>query len=189
VGGDISFSVAPRIALRVGGTLMPVKPEGTFSDLDFQVDLPSPLFTAGADLYLLGGVRLLAGIMVGADQTDINGIYNGTVNIGGQPYTASALGELNGQISSRNLAPFLGIGFGKTVGPGVGLSFDIGGAFLGEPRLALSATGPCTTNPQCNTQLQQNLDREAASIQDDLNKYAKIYPMISLGLRVGFGPK
>jgi hypothetical protein len=177
------------VALRAGATMMPVKPEGTFSDITFQVDLPSPLFSVGADLYLLGGLRLMGGVLIGTEQTDIVGIYSGTVNIGGQNYSGAELGNLLGELHAKNLAPFVGLGFGKTVGPGVGLSVDLGGAFLGEPTLALNATGPCTQNTQCNAQLRQNLDREAAEVQDDLNTYGRIYPILSVGLRFGFGPK
>jgi hypothetical protein len=187
VGGDVSFSVIPRIALRAGATMMPVKPEGTFSDVNYQVELPSPLFTAGADLYLLGGVRLMGGLLFGAQHTDITGIYNGSATIGGQQYSGAELGELVGRVSARRVAPFVGLGFGKSVGPGVGLSLDVGGAFLGTPTLDLNATGTCMNNTQCRAALQTNLSREEAEIQPELEKYAKVFPMISLGLRVGFG--
>ncbi|MGH7466477.1 MAG: hypothetical protein ACRENP_00675 [Longimicrobiales bacterium] len=187
IGGDVSFSVIPRIALRVGATMMPVKPEGTFSDVTYQVALPSPLFTAGADLYLLGGVRLIGGLLIGAQHTDITGIYSGSANIGGQQYNGAQLGQLLGRVSAKNVAPYVGLGFGKTVGPGIGLSFDLGGAFLGPPTLDLSATGTCTNDAQCNAVLQPNLDREAADIQTDLERYARIFPMISVGVRFGFG--
>jgi hypothetical protein len=187
VGGDVSMSIMPRIALRAGATMMPVKPEGTFSDVSYQVRLPSPLFTAGADLYLLGGVRLMGGVLIGADQTDITGIYNGSVNLGGQQYSGTDLGQLFGVVTSKNLAPFAGVGFGKTVGPGIGLSLDVAGAFMGAPSLALSANGPCMTNPICGPQLQQSLDQEEAEMQPDVEKYGKIFPMVSLGIRFGFG--
>jgi hypothetical protein len=34
--------------------------------------------------------------------------------------------------------------------------------------------------------LQQDVDAEAAEIQDELDKYAKVYPVVSLGVIVRF---
>jgi hypothetical protein len=189
VGGDISVRVAPRIALRAGATVMPIKPEGTFSDVSYQVDIPGPLFTANADIYLLGGLRVMGGMLVGADETTITGIFQGTVDIGGQSYSGAELGALLGEITSNNVAPFAGIGLGKTVGR-LGVSLDIAAAFLGDPTLALRAnSGTCSQNAQCNALLQANLVRESAEILDDFGMYARLYPMLTLGLHFRFGAR
>src|SRR5262245_15020539 len=151
--------------------------------------MPGPLFTAGADLYLTGRLRLIGGVLVGAKEFTIKGIYRGIANIGGQLYSSTELGQLLGQITSSNAAPYAGIGFGKT-GSGAGISLEIGAAFLGEPDLALRVNGGvCSQNAQCNAQLQANLNRESLEVLDEFKKYAKIYPMISLGLHFGFGAR
>jgi hypothetical protein len=189
VGGDFSFGVTPRIALRLGASTIPIKPEGTYSDVTYRVEADGPLLTAHADLYLLRNLRLMGGVFVVPNETTITAIYDGTVNIGGQSYSGADLGELLGQVTSRSLSPFVGIGLGKTVGSRIALALDIGAAFTGEPTLALGANGPCTQIEQCNQQLQANLGREAAEILDEFDRYAKIIPVINLGLHFGFGAR
>src|SRR5262245_27518226 len=108
VGGDFSFGVTPRIVLRVGASTIPIKPEGTYSDVTYRVEAPGPLLTAHVDLYLLRNLRLMGGVFVVTNETTITAVYDGTVNIGGQSYSGADLGELLGQVTSRSLSPFVG---------------------------------------------------------------------------------
>ena len=52
VGVDAAISPARNIGLRAGANIMPVQINGTFSDVDFSVELQSPQFMALVDLYL-----------------------------------------------------------------------------------------------------------------------------------------
>jgi len=186
VGAEAALGVGSRLALRGSATLFPVEPSGSFSDVDYTVELPSPLFMVGADLYPFGnGFRIMGGLLLGAGETRLIGEYNGTVDIGGTEYNASELGDLNGLFTTSDAAPFVGIGFGKHFGRGLGVTLDLGVAFLGDPDLQFSATGPCTQNASCNAELQAALDREEAAVQDDLDRYARYYPIVNLGFKVG----
>ena len=181
VGGELSFGLSPRLALRGSATTIPMKPTGTFSDVEYQVNPPTPMFTAGVDLYLMNGLRLFGGMLFGADQLALDGTYNGSVQIGDQTYQGS--GTLNAIVQRNSTAPYFGIGFGRTVGRGLGVFFDVGGAILGETTVSLSATGPVTMAPD----YEANRAKEEQSIQDNIDKYAKVLPMLSLGLRFGLG--
>jgi hypothetical protein len=180
VGGELTLGFG-RLALRGSATTIPMKPTGTFSDVDYQVQPPTPMFTAGLDLYLARGLRLFGGVLFGADKLTLDGTYNGSVEIGDQTYNGS--GTITALVERSSTAPFAGIGFGRTFGSGIGLFLDIGGALLGESTVTLSATGPVTAAPD----YEANRQKEQQSIQEDVDKYAKVYPLLNLGLRVGIG--
>jgi len=175
-----------KFAVRAGGGFFPVEPEGNFSDVDYTVTLPGPLFTAGIDYNLIGPVRLTAGMLFGAQKTELVADYTGSgdksIDIGGEDYTAAEIGRLTGVFETSSAAPYLGLGLGRHFRRGVGIVLDLGVAFLGEPSLTLRATG----SPN-NAQLQRDLNAEAAEVMDDLEKYTRLYPILSLGLKFGIG--
>ena len=181
VGGELSLGLGSRLALRGSATTFPMKPTGTFSDVEYQVNPPTPMFTAGVDLYLMHGLRLFGGVLFGADKIGLDGTYNGSVSFGDQTYNGT--GTITAEVTTSSTAPYAGIGFGRTVGRGVGFFMDIGAALLGKSTVALSATGPVTQAPD----YEQNRLKEQQDIQDNVDKYAKVFPMLNLGFRVGFG--
>lgn len=181
LGGEAAVGIGQRLAIRGGVGVIPVTPKGTFSDVDYEVELPSPLMTLGADLYLLPSLRIFGGMLFGAEETNITGDFTGTVNIGGTEYSKSQLGDLTGTVKSATAAPFVGIGFGRHVARGFGLTLDLGVAFMGEADLELEATGPISTNAT----FQNELEEERREVEQDLRDYTKLFPVLSLGFRFG----
>jgi hypothetical protein len=181
VGGELSFGLGSRLALRGSATAIPMKPTGTFSEVEYQVEPPTPMFTAGVDLHLMGGMRLFGGVLFGADQLTLDGTYNGSVQFGNQTYQGS--GTVNALVETSSTAPYFGIGFGQTVGRGLGFFFDMGAAILGKSTVSLTATGPVTLAPD----YEADRLKEQQNIQDNIDKYAKVFPMVSFGLRFGLG--
>jgi hypothetical protein len=75
------------------------------------------------------------------------------------------------------------IGFGRHTKKGLGLFLDLGVAFLGDPSVQLSATGPAASSAQFQTQL----DNEAAKIQNKAGTYLKYWPIADIGIKLGIG--
>lgn len=191
VGADVIYGLGSRLALRAGAGVMPLEPEGDFSDITYKVELPSPLFTAGADFYVTSGLRLFGGMLFGADEASINGRFTGSQQIGNQTYTGADVGNLIGRIEPKTSpAPFAGIGIGSGRESGIGIAMDFGVAFLGEPDFTLTADGPLATDQSAvGQQFRASLAQEEAEIQSDLNDYAKYYPIINIAVRFGLGSR
>jgi hypothetical protein len=179
VGVDAAISPAPGIGLRAGANIMPVEINGAFSDVDFTVNLQSPQLTAMVDLYPFGGFRLSGGFRYSSSNIVLSGDVTQSVDLGGTSYS---LDSLVGTIVTPDIAPYIGIGFGNPAKRGLGIFFDVGVAYQGEPELDLDAFGNATTLPG----FAANLEAERIDIEDALGTYFKFYPVISLGISIGF---
>ena len=77
------------------------------------------------------------------------------------------------------------IGFGRHTSTGIGLFVDLGAAFLGESEVSLEATGdPAVVN---SAEFQAELRQQETNIEEDLGSYINVWPILSIGLRIGVG--
>ena len=183
LGADVAFAVSPNIQLRGGGAIQPVNPTFTISDIEYAVNLPGRFINVGFDFFPTGyDFRIGGGVLYKPDDISIGGEFAGTVDIGGRSYSGSVIGTLSGTVTSKSVAPYAMIGFGKHASSGIGLFLDLGAAFVGEQTLTLTASGPIAII----TQFWTDLERQRVDTQESLNKF-KVYPMVSLGLRIGVG--
>lgn len=185
VGGTVGVGLTSMFGVHGSIGFIPLEPKATFSDLEFTVDPPASLTMLGLDFFPGGGgLHLTAGVLMGAKTTTITGEYGGEpVTIGGQTYDGDDIGGLIGNFETSNAAPFVGIGFGRHAGTGIGLTLDLGVAFMGEPTFTLrAAEDNAITQSQ---QFRSDLEEQRASVQEDLEKYAKLFPIARIGLRIG----
>ncbi len=185
VGGDAAIALNSHIAVHGSLGTIPVKPNATFSDLEFKVEPPKTLSTIGVDLYPgAGSFHLSGGVLMGAQTTTLTGTYTGTTTINGRQYQGSQLGTIVGDFKTSNAAPFVGLGFGRHAAPGIGLFLDLGVAFMGDPKFTLVSNNN-SIPPAQKAQFDADLEAQRVKVQDDLNKYAKLFPMVNIGLRIG----
>lgn len=184
LGGDLGIAISPNLMLRGGLGIQPVNPNMTLSDIKFEVNLPSSFAQAGIELFPSGGgFRIGGGLLYKPDDIDVSGTFQENQEIGGTSYTPAQIGTITGTAASaKTWAPYGMIGFGKIASSGIGLYLDIGAAFVGEYDLTVASTGQYKDNAQ----FKADLEEQRAKWEEDINKY-KIYPMVNLGLRIGFG--
>jgi hypothetical protein len=183
LGVDVGYALAPMVTARAGAGFIPVEPRGTFDDTEYQVSIPSAL-TLGMDLHPGGGsFRLSGGLLIQSGALSIEGTPTGNVELGDDFYTPAEVGTLRGEIAGADVAPFLAFGFGRHGTSGVGLFLDLGGAFMGDPTVSLSASGEARDDPD----LQAGLRAEEAHVREDVDLYGRFYPIVSLGIRIGLG--
>jgi hypothetical protein len=185
IGGDAAIALNNHLAVHGSLGTIPMKPNVTFSDLEFKIEPPKTLMTLGVDLFPgTGSFHLMGGILTGAKTTSLTGTSTGTVTVGDHTYQGSQLGTLLGDFETKQVAPFAGIGLGRHAGAGFGLTLDLGVAVLGENDLHLTA--PQTSLPAAQqAQFEADLEKQRVKVQDDLRKYTKLLPMASIGIRIG----
>lgn len=178
VGGGVVLGVAPKIQIRTTVDFFPFEPEVDFSDITFDVELPTSVRLL-VDLYPVGGFRLTGGILIQGD-VDVTATP-GPQEIGGTMYSGAEVGTLTGNMSF-NTALYGGIGFGNPLGKLVGISLDLGIGVRSEPDVTLNATGTAANTPT----FQADLRQEESDIQDDAN-LLRYYPVISLAISISLG--
>lgn len=186
LGGEVAVGILPKIGLRGGVGVIPLEYNSTYSDVEYTVEPPPTIANIGIDFTPgLGGFRLSAGMIFKKDIT-FHGEYAGEdVNFGGNTYSGSEVGTVTGTLDHSSTAPYVTLGFGRRVGPGFGFFADLGAAFLGEPDLLMEADGEVATNPATRDQFREDLEEERQAIEEDLQGYTKILPIISIGVRIG----
>ncbi len=188
LGAEAAVGLSSNFVVRGGLGLMPFEPSATIDDIDFTITLPESWYNIGADLYLGGsGFRIGGGMLFKPDDPTMKGevTASGTITIGDTPYGFSDVAQLNGTLDSKDSAPYVLIGFGKHTSAGIGLFVDLGAAFIGEPNVLLSATG----NPDIvgSAEFQAELRKQEQNTEDDLGSYLKLWPILNVGLKIGFG--
>jgi len=181
LGADVGVGLHPRVTVRGGVSYIPYKPGITVSDTDWELSLPEVSVTGMVDLFLVGGLHLTGGIRYKNSEVEAVGSYTGTVDIGDSTYTGDQVGNLTGAIVTKDLSPYVGIGFGNVAKRGLGFILDLGIALHGTPEVTLAADGPIANDPL----FQAELAKEVATFEDDIS-WAKFYPVLTIGLSFGF---
>ena len=184
IGGEAALGLGERLVVRGGVGLTALEVSTTFDDIDVELELPESWYNVGVDFYLNGAMRLGAGVLIRPDDPTVRGVLEGPVDIGGRTFTPEELGVLTGRLASDERAPYVLLGFGKHTDGGFGLSIDVGASFTGDPRVTLESTGGTFSDED---ELRTRLDQEARNFEDDMKTYLRVWPILSLGLRLGFG--
>mgnify|MGYP006284150575 CR=1 FL=1 len=184
LGAEAALGLGSRLAIRGGVGLMPLEPGLTIDDIDYSLRLPETWFNLGADLHLVGGLRVGGGILFKSDDPSATASLGEAVEIGGQEFTPEQVGTLRGTLDSGDRVPYVILGFGRQVRSGVGLFLDLGVGFTGEPEVHLETHGGTFPDPAL---LRDRLDAEERTFQEEIPSYLDYWPILNLGLKVGLG--
>lgn len=174
LGLDVAMSVAPLIDARVGWSGLKYGYDQNTSNVSYKGDLKLNNLNALLDFHPLGPLfRLTGGVIFNKNKYEATGTPNGV------PGSFSATVE-----SGRSAAPYVGIGWGRVAGLGVNWYADLGAMFMGEPKATLTPDCSGLTAGQCTT-LQNQVASEQQALQDSLKRF-KVYPVINIGVTIGF---
>lgn len=184
-GAEGIVGILPSLNLRTGANALSVDFDINTSDIDYDVDADLLSFPIMLDWYPFkkSGFRFSAGALINKNEADAEASSQATYSIDGTEYTAAQLGTLKAKIDFREVAPYVGIGWGNALGKDKRWSFtcDFGVVFQGEANIDLAATGPIATDPT----FQAGLAQEKRELEDELEKY-QYYPVIALGITYKF---
>lgn len=185
-GVEVSKLVTSHLGVRVGANTYSLNKNVDQSDVTFDAKLKMKARTALVDLYPAsrGSFHLTGGLITNPVEITAVGQpkATGTFTINNREYTTAQVGTLTGTGKWPKTSPYAGIGFGTPANSHAALKFvfDLGAA-LSKSTIALTATGAAN-----NAQLQSDLNAQVAKTQKDVDKYAKVYPILSFGLTFRF---
>ena len=174
LGADVAWDLAPTLSARLGYSGGKFGYDVDTDQVNYDGDVKLGNLNALIDFAPLGPFfRISGGVVFNDNKLDVRGT------------SGSFPGAITGTVKSgKSAAPYLGIGFGRVAGAGVNFYADLGVMFQGSPRASLS--GDCTglTAGQCSI-LQSQAASEQARLQDELKEF-KYYPVLNIGLTIGF---
>ncbi len=179
-GGEQEDDFPPGSNVCFGIGSLPLRVHGAIGTVNYDFDLKVLDFPFTLDWYPFhGGFRLSGGLIFNQTDGDLDMHSIAALTMGGHSYSAADSGTIHGTVHFPRLAPYVGIGWGHTFGLGGrwGILGDLGMAFLGRPKVSLSAAGPLAADAKFIGDLAQ----EERDVQDDLS-ILRFYPVFSVSL-------
>ncbi|WP_310489122.1 hypothetical protein [Chamaesiphon sp. VAR_69_metabat_338] len=186
-GVDASKSLTPQLNARLGVNFGNVGFNRTDSGINYDAQLKLSSIQLFGDYYPSSNssFRITGGFVAQNNRVAVTSkpSGNGTYTIAGNQYAASSVGTLNGEYAYGNsIAPYLGIGIGKSTNEGLGFNADLGLMFTGSPKVSLTASNPAFND---NATTRAQIDNQARQTENDLRGF-NVYPVISVGVSYGF---
>jgi hypothetical protein len=188
IGVTLGRSLDAKLGARLAGNFFSYSDNYEETDLTYDATLKLRTIELLIDFHPAeNAFRLSGGFVYNGNVVEGTAVpTGGTLVINGTEYTAQQAGTLTaqGDIGTHKIAPYVGLGFGRTGGGSrVFFTFDLGVIFQGTPRVTVNATGPLALAPG----FQADLAAEEAELNQDLDKsYYKYYPVVAIGFGVRF---
>lgn len=183
--GGVEVGIGERVGgplgLRMSGEFLRVSRDFESDDASYDTKLKFSSLGLYADYFAFGGgFRLTAGAVIGTRKASGNAVANnGSLSINGSSFPAA--GESVGAVAKfRDVAPFIGIGYGHhQPAKGSGFYADLG-VVIGKAEAQLFPSAGIAAAAG-----QANIDAEQRKLQDNVNKL-KAYPIIKIGYSFSF---
>lgn len=193
-GLDLTYDISPKINARFNLNGGSADADGVEDGVNYKGSLD--LMTAGGlvDYHPTGGgFRLSVGLYNNRNEISSQADGgNNNVLIGNRAYDLT--GTLDSDIAFKSTAPYVGLGWGNSVGAKKRLSFslDAGVLFQGSPEATLKGSGNAVdrlTGTTIDMSNEPTFLAEVQTEQDNLNEEMKdyeYYPVISAGMSYKF---
>ncbi len=188
IGVEGRWSPLPWLDLRLGANHYDYDVTGAQAGIDYDATLAlDTFFLTGNFRFPLSPFRITAGAFSNGNELQMTSqdTAGADISIGGIPFSSADVGALQSITSFEGTAPYLGAGFDFEVFGKVGLNFDFGALWQGEPTVSLIATGLDTAPAQIQALLIPALEAERLELEDEVSDY-KAWPVISLSFVYNF---
>ena len=181
-GVEVIWQPLPALDLRVGGNLYEFDDSGSQAGINYDGTMNLENFYGTLNLHFRKSpMRLTAGAFANGNELTLVGTPGPTVDIGGNTYTSAEVGTLSSTSTFPAAAPYLGIGLDFALFGNVGINFDVGLLWQGDPETSLAADGTL----EGDVDFQAALERERLELEQDVSGL-KAWPVLSLGFVVSF---
>jgi hypothetical protein len=188
-GVDAGLALSGPLVLRAGVAFSPEElpfanllPTDDIGGFDYDILVPTTTFMAGVDLHVLGPLKLMGGVIYRTEDLALRSDVSGTYDIGGDTYSTD--GQIQFTLDQSEILPYVGIGFGKLVGNGIGIYADIAVAYSNEADIVASASDNLLAIPGFQASLQNEVDDFTTDLPSAVEQF---YPVVQIGLRFGLG--
>ena len=188
LGIEGRWSPLPWMDLRLGANQYDYDVTGTQAGIDYDATLAlDTYFLTGNFRFPLSPFRVTFGAFSNGNELQMTSqdTSGADFSIGGTPFSSADVGALQSTTSFEGTSPYLGAGFDFEVFGKVGLNFDFGVLWQGEPTVSLLATGLDTAPAQIQALLVPALEAERLELEDEVSDY-KAWPVISLSFVYNF---
>jgi hypothetical protein len=126
------------------------------------------------------GFTVTGGAYIGDKLVELDATPEESVEIGGQVFTPSEVGQLNGAAEFEQAAPYVGIAWDNALFSDNALSFyaRAGVMMSGSADVTLAASGGTLSD---DPTFQQLLAQEEAEIEDEIDDY-ELFPVVGVGV-------
>ncbi len=174
LGLEASWKPLPYMDIRIGTTSYDYDNDGRYGSINYDAVFALDQYYATANFHFpISPMRISLGVYSNGNEfLLVNDQFD---DIGGYP--ADQIGIITSKTTFDGTAPYLGIGFDFTLAGKVGLNFDLGVLWQGEPEITLEVDGILGDDLDFQ---QDVLDPERQALEDDMSDF-KAWPVISLG--------
>jgi hypothetical protein len=188
IGGEGAFHLTGPLVLRASINSYSVNQTSEEEGITYDIKAQLRGTPVMIDLHpTKGAFRLTAGMVFNTPRVTLNAQNTGTIEIGDQSYDTSDISSLQGSISGKKNAPYLGLGFDKSVfAKGrIAFGFELGVVMIGSPDPVLT---PVTTlTGEAKAQLEASIEAELVELRAkiaDVPTGAKYFPMVGFSLKI-----
>lgn len=182
IGAEVIVPVTDNIFARVNGNYFTYKRSLTKGEIDLKAKLTLMSAPLMIDWHPIddSGFRVSVGVAYNGNELKATGAPSKNVTINGNIYTPGQIGTVNAKLKLGNkVAAIASIGYeGAFVDNGpFSFNCELGAMYTGKPKLTYSANG--LGGKTMLDDIRKDIDKSF----DKVEKYMKIYPIISLGFK------
>ena len=182
LGLEATWRAVPYLDLRLGLSRYDYSTDRTEAGIDYDVDLELDSLYATVNARVpLSPFRVTAGVVRNGNEGLFFAPQQASFDIGGQTFAGSSVGNLRGNATFDDLAPYAGVGFDFRVANSIGLHLDAGVMYQGEASVSLAADGTLAGDPT----FQAALETERAELEDEISDY-EWFPVVALAISFNF---
>ena len=190
LGGHVVRRIIPQVNARVGINAFGINADVDGEEVEYDGDLD--LFNVSTILDLHpsrnSGFKLSAGAIFANNNIEGTAITEGTVTIGNEEFENDVVESTDVDIEiTRDVAPYLGLGWGNAVADnkGLGFWFNLGVMFGGSPDVEVTPNFNENATQEQRAEANEAAAEEEEEVEDNL-AFISIYPVASLGISYQF---
>lgn len=189
-GFHLVVPIASTLNGRLGANYFKHEFEKRAGSVDYKFEGKLSTFDVLFDWYLVpdSSFRLTGGLVYNGSRFDAVGVpgANRSFNFNGNTYSSADLGRVEGEVTFRRAAPYVGIGWGNALSADKRWNFstDVGAFYQGKAKVKLVAVG-CSTSKLLCDRLANDVAVEELRLQEEASDY-KVYPVLRASISYSF---